>query len=64
MHGRGTLSTTVEGPDCENRHGQGLAAIAQRLSRPVTLRVAPGGPLAVVQDHDGATRRYVLLQSM
>lgn len=64
MHGRGTLSTIVKGPDCENRHGQGLAAIAQRLSGPVTLRVVPGGLLAVVQDHDGATRRYVLSRSM
>jgi len=64
MHGRGTLSATVEGPDCENRYGQGLAAIARTLSGPVTLQVVPGGPLAVVQDHDTATRRYVLSQSM
>ncbi|WP_123536100.1 hypothetical protein [Halosimplex salinum] len=64
MRGRGALPATVSGPDCENRYGEGLAAIARVCSGPVTLQVVPGGPLAVVQDEADARKRYVLTQSM
>lgn len=64
MRGEGVLPGTAEGPDCENRYGDGLAAIARTLTGPVTLQVVPGGPLAVVQDTDDASKRYVLTQSM
>lgn len=62
MHGRGVLSATVTGPDCENRYGPGLASIARVLSGPLALQVVPGGPLAVVQRGDHASRRYVCQQ--
>ncbi|WP_436923300.1 hypothetical protein [Halosimplex amylolyticum] len=64
MRGRGRLEAAVSGPDCENRYGPDLARIARVLSGPVELQIVPGGPLAVVQDHDDATRRYVLSQSV
>jgi len=63
MHGRGTLSATVEGPDYENCYGDGLAAIGRAVSGPVILHVVPGGPLAVVQNDSNARRRHVLEQA-
>lgn len=64
MDGTGTLPGTVTGPDCANRYGAGLAAIARALRGPVTLQVVPNGPLAVSQETTTATRRYVCRQSM
>jgi len=64
MHARGSLPATVDGPDCENRYGSELATLARVLSGELTLRVVPGGPLAVVQESEDARRRYVLEQTM
>ncbi|WP_459194569.1 hypothetical protein [Halosimplex sp. J119] len=64
MRGRGTLEATVSGPDCENRYGPDLAALARILSGPVELQVVPDGSVAVVADHPNATRRYVVSQSV
>lgn len=64
MRGRGTLPATVEGPDCENRYGDDLAAVARVLVGRVELQVVPGGPLAVVQETAHASRHYVFTQSM
>jgi len=60
MDGTGTLSGTVEGPDCRNWYGPELGALTRTLSGAVRLEIVPGGPMAVIQETAAATRRYVL----
>ncbi|NLV09479.1 hypothetical protein GOC74_06005 [Halomicrobium mukohataei] len=59
--GTGTLSArTVEGPDCRNWYGPELGALTRTLDGPIRLEIVPDGPMAVVQETETATRRYVL----
>jgi len=60
MDGVGTLSGAAEGPDCRNWYGPELGALTRTLDGPVRLEIVPGGPMAVVQETESATRRYVL----
>jgi hypothetical protein len=61
MDASGTLSaSTVDGPDCRNWYGPELSALTRTLAGPLTLEIVPGGPMAVRQESDAATRRYVL----
>lgn len=43
-----------------NQYGDGFAAIARTLTGDVVLDVVPGGPMAVIQDREHQTLRYVL----
>lgn len=58
-----TLSADgVTGPDCRNWYGPELGAITRTLTGPLTLDIVPDGPLAVVQETEDVSRRYVLTE--
>jgi len=61
MDGVGTLpARSVTGPDCRNWYGPELGALTRALSGPLRLEIVPGGPMAVIQESEAVTRRYVL----
>jgi hypothetical protein len=43
-----------------NQYGDGFAAVVRTLTGDVALDVVPGGPMAVIQDREYQTLRYVL----
>jgi hypothetical protein len=56
----GTLEATVDGPAIDYLYGPGFGRVVRTLSGPVSLQATRTGQLAVVQDRQAATYRYVL----
>jgi hypothetical protein len=56
----GQLEATVDGPGFDWLYGPGFGRAVRTLSGPVSLQVSKTGQLAVVQDRQAATYRYVL----
>lgn len=56
----GLDGATVDGPDVREWVGQELGDVARVLDGPVSVQIAANGRVAVVQEDETATRRYVL----